>query len=66
MNPPSTDFVSLRAGVDLKGVNLSLFCDNLLNAHPGLDLSHQDQETLLFEQTTFRPRTVGLTATYRY
>ena len=66
MNPPATDFVSLRTGVDLSGINLSLFCDNLLNAHPGLDLNHEDQDTLLFEQSTFRPRTVGLTATYRY
>ena len=65
-NPPSTSFVSLRTGVEVHGVNLSLFCDNLLNAHPGTNLNHEDQFTLLFEQETFRPRTVGMTATYRY
>jgi iron complex outermembrane receptor protein len=66
MNPPSTDFISLRTGVIVKGVNMSIFVDNLLDSHPGLNLNHQDQYTLLFEQSTFRPRTVGLTATYRY
>jgi iron complex outermembrane receptor protein len=66
MNPPATDFISLRTGIDIKGVNFSLFVDNLLNSHPGLDLQHQDQYTLLFEQQTFRPRTVGLTGTFRY
>ena len=65
-SPPSTNFISLRTGVVVQGVNMALFVDNLLNSHPGLDLSHQDQFTVLFENSTFRPRTVGLTATYRY
>ena len=65
-NPPATDFISLRSGVDVHGVNLAAFVDNLLDSHPGLDLNHQDSATQLFEQRTFRPRTVGLTATYRY
>jgi outer membrane receptor protein involved in Fe transport len=65
-NPPATTFVSLRSGVAIKGAQVSLFVDNLLNAHPGLNLTHEDQYTLLFQNTTFRPRTVGLTATYRY
>jgi outer membrane receptor protein involved in Fe transport len=66
MNPPATTFVSLRSGIAIKGAQVSLFVDNLLNAHPGLNLTHEDQYTLLFQNTTFRPRTVGLTATYRY
>jgi outer membrane receptor protein involved in Fe transport len=66
MNPPATTFVSLRSGMAIKGAQVSLFVDNLLNAHPGLNLTHEDQYTLLFQNTTFRPRTVGLTATYRY
>jgi outer membrane receptor protein involved in Fe transport len=65
-NPPATSFVSLRSGVAIKGAQVSLFVDNLLNAHPGLNLTHEDQYTLLFQNTTFRPRTVGVTATYRY
>jgi outer membrane receptor protein involved in Fe transport len=65
-NPPATSFVSLRGGMMIKGAELALFVDNLLNAHPGLNLTHEDQYTVLFQNTTFRPRTVGLTATYRY
>ena len=34
VNPPSTNFISLRTGIDLHGVNASVFVDNLLNAHP--------------------------------
>jgi hypothetical protein len=40
--------------------------ENLLNSNPELDLNHQDSDTLLYEATTFRPRTFGITATYRY
>jgi outer membrane receptor protein involved in Fe transport len=65
-NPPATTFISLRSGMAIKGTQVSLFVDNLLNTHPGLNLTHEDQFTVLFQNTTFRPRTVGVTATYRY
>jgi outer membrane receptor protein involved in Fe transport len=65
-NPPATTFVSLRSGMAIKGAQVSVFIDNLLNTHPGLNLTHEDQYTVLFQNTTFRPRTVGVTATYRY
>jgi hypothetical protein len=58
--------LSLRAGITVKDINFALFMDNILNAHPQLGLNHQDSDTLLFEATTLRPRTFGLTATYRY
>jgi len=45
---------------------VALFVNNLLNAHPQLNLQHQDQDTTLFEAQTFRPRTVGLAASFRY
>ena len=63
---PETNVVTLRAGTTLGNFNVSVFADNLLNAHPQLDLAHQDQYTLLYEATTLRPRTIGVTATYRY
>ena len=63
--PSASTFVSLRAGAIIGAANLSLFVDNLLDAAPQLDYSHQDSETVLFENSTFRPRTVGLTLTYR-
>jgi hypothetical protein len=46
-------------------VNLSVFADNLFDAHPRVEYGHQDSNTLLFEAQTLRPRTIGITATYR-
>ncbi len=63
--PAASTFVSLRAGAVLGGANISLFVDNLLNSAPQLGYTHQDSDTLLYENSTFRPRTVGLTVTYR-
>ena len=66
VNDPATHFVSLRAGAALNSLDLALFMDNVLDSRPQLDLNHQDQNTLLFEAKTFRPRTVGVSASYRY
>ena len=63
---PATNVVTLRAGTTLDKFNVALFADNLFNTHPQLDLNHQDSNTLLFEAETLRPRTLGVTATYRY
>ena len=63
--PAATNFVSVRTGVLLGPANVSLFVDNLLDSAPLLDRAHQDSDTLLFTQTTARPRTIGLTVTYR-
>lgn len=62
---PETNVVSLRAGTTFGNFQVTLFADNLFNTHPQLDLNHQDSNTLLFEASTLRPRTVGITATYR-
>jgi outer membrane receptor protein involved in Fe transport len=63
---PQTDILSMRAGMTVGGVNLAVFAENLLNTHPQLDKNHQDSSTLLYEASTLRPRTIGLTAIYRY
>ncbi len=63
---PATNFLSLRAGVTLRRLDLDLFMDNVLDSRPQLDLNHQDQNTLLLEARTLRPRTIGMTASYRY
>ena len=63
---PATNVFTIRAGTTIKKINFALFMDNVFNAHPQLDLNHQDDQTLLYEATTLRPRTIGLTATYRY
>ena len=63
---PATNQVSLRAGLTFDKLDLALYVDNLLDAHPQLDLQHQDGTTALYEATTFRPRTIGLSASYKY
>jgi iron complex outermembrane receptor protein len=63
---PATNQVSARAGVNFGKWDVALFAENLLNAHPQLDLNHQDQGTTLYEATTFRPLTVGLAGTFKY
>jgi outer membrane receptor protein involved in Fe transport len=63
---PETNVVQVRAGTTLDNIAVALFADNLLDAHPRLNLSHQNGDTLLYEENTLRPRTIGLTGTYRY
>lgn len=62
---PSNTFVTLRGGFDLDKWDLSLFIDNLFDAHPALATTHDVRSSQLFYQSTFRPRTIGLTATFR-
>ena len=63
---PTTNVVGLRAGTTLGSINVAVFADNLLDSHPQLNYTHQDSNTLLYQATTLRPRTVGVSATYRY
>jgi outer membrane receptor protein involved in Fe transport len=63
---PATNQVSTRAGLTYKTWDVAFFVENLFDAHPQLDLQHQDSGTALFEATTFRPRTIGVSASYRY
>lgn len=64
--PAAYTFVSARAGAVLGKANVSLFVDNLFDVAPQLGYQHQDSNTLLFENNTVRPRTIGLTFIYRY
>ncbi|HEY2659647.1 MAG TPA: TonB-dependent receptor [Caulobacteraceae bacterium] len=63
---PATSQVSARAGLTVNKWELALFAENLLNSHPQLDLQHEDGTTALYEATTFRPRTIGISASYKY
>jgi iron complex outermembrane receptor protein len=63
---PATSLVSLRTGITLANWEFNLFMDNVFNAHPQLSLAHQDEFTQLYTAETFRPRTTGVTATYRF
>jgi outer membrane receptor protein involved in Fe transport len=76
----STAFASLRGGVTLGGWQVALFCDNLFNAHTitNYQLSQVDENSPVYSNATatatqsvqqnaytWRPRTIGLTATFR-
>ncbi len=76
--PAATTFVSLRAGTSVdKHWNISAFVDNLLDSHPEFPPSsypHSDLDgynpsgppSALLRFYTFRPRTIGVTSTYRF
>jgi len=65
-NLPTTENLNLRAGVRLNGIDLSLFAQNLTNDLPVLfrtrDVAYPG--SLYFERSA-RPRTFGMTVTYR-
>ncbi len=63
---PATSLVQLRAGITHGSWEYNIFMDNVFDAHPQLTLAHQDQYTQLYTAESFRPRTTGLTATYKY
>jgi len=74
---PATNFLSLRTGVQLGNWDVSAFVDNLLDTHVltnyawSINPSYPDPnganpESRLFSAFTFRPRTMGVTAIFRY
>ncbi len=63
---PNTNFVSLRAGARFSGVDVSLFVDNLTNSKDVLSRNHDGLGGSLYYVQSFRPRTIGVTAQYRY
>ena len=61
-----THFVSARIGVRFSDIDVSLYADNLFNSHDILASGRNTRGSTLFRESTFRPRTIGMTATYRY
>jgi iron complex outermembrane recepter protein len=65
----STNFASARAGVSFGGWKVSAFVDNLTDNHVvtnyNFTIDPGDGNSRLERQFTFRPRTFGLTFTYR-
>jgi iron complex outermembrane recepter protein len=71
-NPSATTFVSFRAGTIFNGWNASFFIDNLFDTHTTTEYNYQGTDpnapvapSALYRNFTFRPRTFGLTFTYR-
>jgi iron complex outermembrane recepter protein len=65
----STNFASARAGMNFGGWQAALFVDNLTDTHTvtnyNFTIDPGDGNSRLERQFTFRPRTIGLTITYR-
>jgi len=62
---PATSQLDLRGGVQIGDVDVSIFATNVLNAHPWLGQVHSTLADPNLRSMTFRPRTLGLTATFR-
>ncbi len=65
----STNFMSARAGMSFGQLQMAVFCDNLADTRTVTNyewsIDPGDGNSRLERQYTFRPRTIGLTFTYR-
>ena len=57
--------INVRAGVVFGPLDLSVFANNLFDDHPRLT-HYAEGGDPVFRETTLTPRTLGLTASYRY
>ncbi len=67
--PPiaSTSYASLRAGLKWQQFDVSLFAQNLFNSQPKISVvNNAGVPSPLFQDITWRPLTVGVTALFRY
>jgi iron complex outermembrane recepter protein len=70
---PATSFTSLRAGVKIANWQISAFCDNVFNSHALVNYAQGQVDsfnpagppTPQQNSFTFRPLTVGITATFK-
>ncbi len=67
---PQTSQLAVRSGVRWEGFDVSVFCNNLTNSHTVLSqtpsIRSVPTELLNYQYTTFRPRTYGVTASFRF
>jgi iron complex outermembrane recepter protein len=70
---PATSFTSMRAGVKISNWQISAFCDNLFDSHTLVNYAQGQIDsfnpagapTPQQNNFTFRPRTFGITATFK-
>ncbi len=62
---PATHYVRIRTGITFDRVEAQVFVDNLLDAYPGLERFNYGGRSPFFVNSSFRPRTIGLTLLYR-
>jgi iron complex outermembrane receptor protein len=65
-NIPDSKNLSLRAGIERGPLNVSVFSNNVLNSIPPLTISDDLVGSSLHYERSWQPRTIGLTATYRF
>jgi outer membrane receptor protein involved in Fe transport len=63
---PATNLLNFRAGIKFDRIDVSLFANNLLDEHKNLSMQHTNPGDTRFQAVTFRPRTIGITALFRY
>lgn len=63
---PTISSLAMRAGLRWSGVDVSIYGQNLTNEHPLLFASRDTPFEDLYFGHSIRPRTIGVTATYRY
>lgn len=63
---PVLNDLSAKLGTYFGAVNTALYVNNLINQHPLLGVQHAAFGDPLFLAATVRPRTVGITASYRF
>jgi outer membrane receptor protein involved in Fe transport len=61
----ATHLTNLRAGIRTESVDASLYMNNVFNSHDITSTGHA-YNSELYEDGFFRPRTIGVTVTYRY
>ena len=63
---PSSGQLNLRAGVQFDRLDLSAFATNALDSHTALSRSNDGVGSQVYYVESYRPRTIGVTGTYRY
>jgi outer membrane receptor protein involved in Fe transport len=64
---PATNLLNLRADVERGQLDVALYLNNILDSQPTLLKRNKGNDlTTLYYATTFRPRTVGLSGTWRF
>jgi iron complex outermembrane receptor protein len=63
---PSQKQINAKLGVRFDSVEVSLFANNLTNAHSLLALNHDAAGSPVFYGITQTPRVIGITGSYRY
>jgi outer membrane receptor protein involved in Fe transport len=62
---PATEIINARIGAVFGAIDVSLYANNLLNSHKSLGRNYT-RRTVLFTSSYERPRTIGLSASYRF